>query len=265
MKPAVSRIKSCTWSRPLYREKDQSGQMEFITFHMKFGGHLNPNNRWVRLAQLIPWEAYETEYAAKFPAKVGNLAKPFRMALGALLIKEMKNLADEELVEDIRENPYYQYLLGLEGFQDKALFEASSLVHFRKRISPEMLKEINEKIVKHQMEREAVGPEDMSDHDDGDDDPGSTASGTSEPMEPPESSPSPSGDTNKGKLLVDATCVPADIRFPTDLGLLNEAREKLEEIIDVLHASLKEGKKPRMRRPGGTSGVSHATASRDRR
>ncbi len=44
---------------------------------------------------------------------------------------------------------------------------------------------------------------------------------------------------NKGKLLVDATCTPADIRYPTDIGLLNESREKLEEIIDALHEPLK--------------------------
>lgn len=49
-----------------------------------------------------------------------------------------------------------------------------------------------------------------------------------------------------GKLLLDATCAPADIAFPTDLGLLNEAREKLEHIIDVLHEPLKGSKqKPR--------------------
>jgi len=36
---------------------------------------------------------------------------------------------------------------------------------------------------------------------------------------------------NKGKLILDATCAPADIRYPTDLSLLNEAREKLEAII----------------------------------
>lgn len=39
-------------------------------------------------------------------------------------------------------------------------------------------------------------------------------------------------------MLVDATCTPADIRFPTDLSLLNEAREKTEEIIDILHKPL---------------------------
>ncbi len=205
-------MKSLHLERALYRKKEQTGQMEFINFHMKFGGELNPRNRWVQLAQLIPWDEYEEEYASKFPSRRGNEAKPFRMALGALLIKEMKNLPDEELVEDIKENPYYQYLLGLESFQDTAPFEASSLVHFRKRITPEMLKEINEKIVKRQLEKEA---------EDCDDD--SSDSGSS------------GGNNHKGQLLVDATCTPADIRFPTDLSLLNEAREKTEEIIDYLH------------------------------
>jgi len=51
---------------------------------------------------------------------------------------------------------------------------------------------------------------------------------------------------NKGKLILDATCAPADIRYPTDLSLLNEAREKLDDIIDILHKTLgKPGKRPR--------------------
>jgi hypothetical protein len=47
-----------------------------------------------------------------------------------------------------------------------------------------------------------------------------------------------------GKLLLDATCIPQDIRYPTDLSLLNEAREKTERLIDRLHV-YSEGKKPR--------------------
>ncbi|XEQ94814.1 hypothetical protein SCACP_37130 [Sporomusa carbonis] len=42
---------------------------------------------------------------------------------------------------------------------------------------------------------------------------------------------------NQGTLILDATCTPADIHFPTDLGLINEARENLDEIIDRLHAA----------------------------
>ena len=53
--------------------------------------------------------------------------------------------------------------------------------------------------------------------------------------------------TNQGKLLVDATCAPADISYPTDLGLLNLARVHTEKIIDILYKSLKVkiNKKPR--------------------
>jgi hypothetical protein len=40
---------------------------------------------------------------------------------------------------------------------------------------------------------------------------------------------------NQGKLILDATCAPADIKYPTDLGLLNQAREHTEKIIDALH------------------------------
>lgn len=46
--------------------------------------------------------------------------------------------------------------------------------------------------------------------------------------------------------MIDATCAPSDIRYPTDLSLLNESREKLEEIIDVLHRPLR-GKKKKCR------------------
>jgi hypothetical protein len=44
---------------------------------------------------------------------------------------------------------------------------------------------------------------------------------------------------NRGKLILDATCAPADIRYPTDLGLLNPAREQTEKIIDCLYKTLK--------------------------
>jgi len=52
---------------------------------------------------------------------------------------------------------------------------------------------------------------------------------------------------NRGKLLVDATCTPADISYPTDLGLLNGARVHTEKIIDILYKPLKGQipKKPR--------------------
>jgi hypothetical protein len=48
---------------------------------------------------------------------------------------------------------------------------------------------------------------------------------------------------NRGKLILDATCAPADITYPTDLGLLNLARVHTEKIIDILYKSLKDKEK----------------------
>jgi IS5 family transposase len=65
------------------------------------------------MAQLIPWSEFESEYAQNFAASMGPPAKSFRMALGALIIKEKLGTSDRETVEQIRENPYLQYFIGL--------------------------------------------------------------------------------------------------------------------------------------------------------
>ncbi len=43
---------------------------------------------------------------------------------------------------------------------------------------------------------------------------------------------------NKGILILDATCCPGYIHYPTDIGLLNQSRELTEDIIDVLYKSI---------------------------
>ncbi len=63
---------------------------------------------WVKIAKLIPWVEFESAYAANFPTEMGAAAKSFRMALGALIIKEKLGISDRETVEQIRENPYLQ-------------------------------------------------------------------------------------------------------------------------------------------------------------
>jgi hypothetical protein len=109
----------------------------------------NPTNRWVQLAQLIPWEDLEEEYAAGFAIESGQGAPaiPFRTALGALIIKEKLGITDEETVMQIQETPYLQYLVGMQGYRDEAPFDPSMMTHFRKRISFEMISKVNEKII----------------------------------------------------------------------------------------------------------------------
>ena len=98
-------------------------------FELPFVGKLSQENRWVKLAELIPWQDFEAEYASNFSQNMGAPAKPFRMALGALIIKEKLVTSDEETVEQIKENPYLQYFLGLREYSNEAPFEALSLIH----------------------------------------------------------------------------------------------------------------------------------------
>ena len=124
-------------------------QIELTDFNQPFGMKLNPENRWVKKADMIPWDAIEEKYAKLFPSKTGMPAKPLRAALGSLMIQKEYGYSDRELVEQIKENPYYQYFIGLPQYQDEAPFVPSLLVEFRKRISDEILIEVNEMIVKH--------------------------------------------------------------------------------------------------------------------
>jgi len=58
------------------------------------------------LTSTSPWDEFETKYAGLFPSGTGNVAKPQRMALGALIIQTKFQYSDRELVEQIAENPY---------------------------------------------------------------------------------------------------------------------------------------------------------------
>ena len=192
-------------------------------FALPFEGKLSQNNRWIIMADLIPWSEFEKEYAQNFSEEKGAPAKPFRMALGALIIKEKLGVIDRETVEQIKENPYLQYFIGLSSYSNEAPFEASMLVHFRQRIEADLVNRVSEKMVMNQLE--IIGSE------------------TNEKEAEEGISPK----RNQGKLIADATCVPADLRYPTDLGILNQAREQTEKIIDRLYEPLKDKLKEKPR------------------
>jgi hypothetical protein len=58
-----------------------AGQLSIEEFYVPFGGKLDPGNRWVVLANVIPWEPLENQYAPLFKAKTGAPAKPFRILI----------------------------------------------------------------------------------------------------------------------------------------------------------------------------------------
>ena len=108
---------------------------------MYFGGvKLDPNDQWVKLAEITPWDAIEEQYAKCFEGLAkGNLAKPSRMAVGTLVIKERCGFSDEDIVEEIRMNPYLQYYIDFPAFTHEPPFDASTVTRFRKRVTPEMM------------------------------------------------------------------------------------------------------------------------------
>ena len=192
--------------------KDNS-QLRIEEFEFPYGD-LDPENDWVKLAALVPWDVAEQRYAARF-VNNGRPAHPCRMALGALLIQRRLKCSDEWLVKHMGENPYLQYFIGMKEY-GPCPFGASTLVAFRKRFSEEDMAVILEASVpKAEKEKE----------DDTDDD------------DPP----------NGGTLVLDATCCPADIAYPQDVDLLDQTREKLEQTVDEICKATGE-QRPRMYR-----------------
>ena len=130
--------------------------MTLDDFILPFAGGLSVDNRWVRLAKLIPWDEIEKEYAFLFPSDRGNVAKSVRMALGSLIIQARCGYTDRELLVQIAENTYLQYFIGLKEFQLTKPFTPVALVKFLKRFSHKRLTKVNELIlVDESAEREA--------------------------------------------------------------------------------------------------------------
>src|SRR4028119_1839254 len=92
-------------------------------------------------------------------SEMGAPAKSFRMALGALIIKEKLGISDRETVEHIRENPYLQYFIGQSSYSNELAFNPSLLVHFRQGISPNLINKVNERLVKQMREITPIKPE----------------------------------------------------------------------------------------------------------
>ena len=198
------------------------------------GIKLNPENRWVKLADIIPWGEVEEEYVKNFPQiRRGGEARSARFALGTLIIKEQLNLSDRETVQQIRENPYLQYFLGEKQYNYDISLDASSLTYFRKRFSSESLKSLNRRLISRYTEADVIKPEE---------------GGTGRKDEAKKTDEGANGGEEASKhcgtLIVDATCAPADIQFPTDVRLLHEGRRKLESMMDHLQQGRHE-KKPK--------------------
>jgi IS5 family transposase len=201
-------------------------QLTLAGFETPFERTLNPKNRWVVLAHLIPWDEICNLYLNHVGiSPTGRPPLSPRLVIGSIIIKHLCNLDDREAVAQISENIYMQYFLGYSSFSDEAPFDASLFVDFRDRLGKELVNTINERIVVLKATFETQKDKQADCKDESEDD-----------RQEPE---------NKGRLTMDATACPQDIAYPTDLDLLSDSREKSEQLIDQLYDPTKHTHKPR--------------------
>ncbi len=227
--------------------KNRASKQGYISVHQPlldgfdtpFSKQLKATNRWVVLANKIPWDELVNVYRKQMDNhQTGADGINPRVVIGSLIIKHMCDLSDRETVQQIQENMYMQYFIGYTSFSDEAPFDASLFVVFRNRLGVDQINIINEKIL-------GLSLQDHQTKDKQDDLPSDEnatpqekdqATSTVAPTTPP---------THQGRMIIDATACPQDIRYPTDLHLLNDAREKSEELIDFLYLPSMVIKKPR--------------------
>lgn len=167
----------------MYLGKDRQTGNLFSDF-LPFEGKLDPENRWLKIKALIPWERLESRYQSYFSDR-GRPALDGHLVIGILLLKHMTGTSDEDIVALVNENPYMQAFCGLENFSTKPLLDSSSLSKIRKRLGSKYFAELDRDTYQVLLKRKIIKA--------------------------------------KG-LLIDATVFPEHVRYPTDTALLNEAR-----------------------------------------
>lgn len=103
-------------------------------FYSSLSVMLNQKHPLFILSDQINWSIFEESFASLYCLNNGRPAKPTRLMVGLLILKHLRNVSDESVVEQWSENAYYQYFCGEQHFIPKSPCEASELVHFRKRI-----------------------------------------------------------------------------------------------------------------------------------
>jgi len=94
---------------------------------------LNPRDPLLKLAAAIPWKRFEQEFSGLY-SEHGRPAKPIRLMVGLMILKQLENLSDERVIEAWVRNPYYQAFCGETYFQWKFPCDHSDFTYFRKRI-----------------------------------------------------------------------------------------------------------------------------------
>ena len=209
-----------------------SSQISLDDFMNNLGKKLNPKNRWIKLAHQIPWDDLAKVYAESLSEYMGRPSKDARLVIGAIIIKHKKGLPDEEVIPEVQENPYLQYFVGLKEFTHEPIFDPSLFVTLRKRLGTEAFDQFSQKFID---KTKFVEQEKKK----------KSSGGKTQKSEDNHQTTQENHSSNQGQLLIDAVVAPQDIKYPTDLDLLNKSREHTEALVDQLWQPEQGKRKPR--------------------
>jgi IS5 family transposase len=109
--------------------------MQKNLFYGSFMEMLDFKDPLIALADNLPWLKIESQLQQFYNnTKVGRPNKPIRLMVGLLLLKQLKNLSDERIVEEWKQNPYLQYFCGFMEYTPAIPCHSTELVKFRNRI-----------------------------------------------------------------------------------------------------------------------------------
>jgi len=217
-----------------------SSEVKLSLFRTPFQQELDANNRWVQMAAVVPWDEMAKVFFKRMSVDQGRASIDLRVVLGALLIKHVEGISDEDTIQYIQENIYAQYFVGLPSFQSEPIFVPSLFVEIRKRLGKKGAQELNDKVIQEARRLRAIKhrakPVKQKDQDEA---PPSQQGQTGEQAQAPsdqQAKPDQPTPRNKGTLKLDATVAPQHIGYPLDTRLLHEARQDSEALIDELYA-----------------------------
>ena len=159
-------------------------------FRNRLDNLIDRRHELVRLAGLIDWECFDSEWGEAF-CDHGRPAIATRLIAGLHYLKHTYGLSDDEVVRRWAENPYWQYFCGETYFQHELPINPSSLTRWRQRLGESGMESLLRATVEAALDSKAVKARDLK------------------------------------RVTVDTTVQEKAIAFPTDSKLYNRARERL--------------------------------------
>lgn len=174
----------------------------FPSLFCSLADQLNHRHPLYQLSHKIDWHRFESAFSSLYSPDMGRKAKPIRLMCGLLILKHLRNLSDESVVEQWSENAYYQYFCGMTEFTPSFPCNASELVHFRKRIGESGLELILAESIR------------VNQEDDGRD--------------------------HHATAFIDSTVQEKNVTYPTDAKLHKKIIRKVLSIVRQLHLPLRQ-------------------------